>query len=128
MSIAPWRQLFVMAQVFIANVDAARPRYLAIHHHNLAVITEVDLEPIAKTLRRVESGNLHATIAKTLQVCQRKLLAANFVVKKINPDTLVRFFYQAFLDASAQVVIHKSPGRGMTCRSSIARADWMIGR
>ena len=61
MGVAPMAQTGVLAQVFVAHVVAADKGHPAVHHHDLAVVAEVELEPVAPAQGGVEIRDMGAS-------------------------------------------------------------------
>jgi hypothetical protein len=66
--VTPATEPGVPAHVLVAHVVTADPRFLAIHDHDLPVVSEVDLEPVRGPLLRMEVVRLGPRLAQLLQV------------------------------------------------------------
>lgn len=66
----------------------------AIHHHDLAVVAEVDLEAIEPAAAGGERLDLHPGVAQRLCIVRGQGVAADAVVEHVDGDALGGFFLQ----------------------------------
>ena len=105
MGIAPWRQRRFFTQVFIAYVMPADKTGDAVHHDDLAMVTEVDLEAIEPATAGGECLDLHACVTQRLHITMGQGVAADAVVQDVNGHALSGFFLQQGLQLAAQFII-----------------------
>ena len=59
MGVAPGAEVRIQPQVFVADIMPADPADVAVHHDHFAVIAEIELKTIARTLGWLERTHLH---------------------------------------------------------------------
>src|SRR5690606_6002868 len=93
------------AEVFITDIDAADDREAAIHHRDLAMIAEVDLEAVAPALGGVERADIDAGFGQGADIGARQLEAADLVVEEVDLDAGARLGLQSLAQALADTVV-----------------------
>jgi hypothetical protein len=68
MRVAPRGQIGIQAQVLVADIVAAQPAALTVNDHDLAMVSEVELEPVPQAAGRAEGRNFCAGAAEFLAV------------------------------------------------------------
>ncbi len=105
MGVAPWRQRRFEAEVFIAYIVPANEAFDPIHHDDLAVITEVDLEARQPAAPGCERLDLHAAVAELVDVTRRQRVAADAVVEHMDRDAFYGFLQQQPLQAATEIIV-----------------------
>ena len=84
--IAPRSELRMPAHVFVADVEAADVGHFAVGDHDLAMVAEVDLKPVAKALRRAKRQDHDAGRGQLAAIGPRQVVAADLVVEHVHAD------------------------------------------
>ena len=92
----------------IDQIHAAGPGDFSVHHHDLSVVAEIDLETVANAFLGVELANLGARRAQVVLVGLGQALAADFIIEKENPHAFLRLGNQVVFDLPADLVVHHS--------------------
>ena len=81
--VAPLPDARVAPEVFVADVEAADPGAPAVHHHDLAVVAEVQVQPVDAAA----DGRLHRDAGgpQPVDVGARQAVAADLVVQQVHP-------------------------------------------
>ena len=103
--VPPVPELRVPAHVLIPHVVASDPDLAPVHHHDLPVVAEVDLEPVARPLSGVEVEHLGPGVAKLLLVLLRQILAAHLVVQEVDAHSFPGLCQQVLLHLGTQLVV-----------------------
>jgi len=82
--IAPVADLRIAAEIFVADVQAADPRGTAVHHDDLPVIAEVDLETIGAAADAVKRPHLDPSRAHPRDTTPRQVVAPDLVVENVD--------------------------------------------
>jgi hypothetical protein len=98
-------ELRISAHVLVAHVVAPDPTLDTIQHHDLAVIPEIELKPIAGAPRGLKRAGLDAGIAQLVHVRAWQLAAADLVVQKKDPYALARLADHAILEFAPEFVV-----------------------
>ncbi|MNF85125.1 hypothetical protein D3C84_675110 [compost metagenome] len=107
MGIAPRRQGWFLPHVLIPHVVPAHEAEHAVDHHNLAVITEVDLEAIEPAAAGGEGFDLDTAVAQRLYIAVGQGVAADSIVEQVNRDAFGGFFQQQFVQALTEAIVVK---------------------
>ena len=87
MGVAPVANTRMRTEVFLADIVATDPGTVAVHHQDLAVVAEVELEAVAAPLCGIEGGDLYPHPSQLpAQARAVKVAAANLVVEDVNAD------------------------------------------
>ena len=105
MGIAPRRQWRFFAQVFIADVMPADKPGNTVHHHDFAMVAEVDLETVEPAAASGECLDLHAGVTQRLHIAMGQGVAADPVVEHVNSHALCGFFFQQSMQLAAEFVV-----------------------
>src|SRR4051812_36522826 len=81
MSVTPCTDLWVLPEVFIADIVSAYKSGDPIHDDNLTVVAEVELKAVGSAFARIEWANIHPRRTKFIQIAGRQSVAADFIVK-----------------------------------------------
>lgn len=104
MRVAPKADALVAGQIFIADVHAADKTERSVDHHDLAVISEVQLEEVAKGDRQ-EVFDLDACLQHVLKDSLRDLSAAETVDDHSHLHSLRALLHEEVPDLSTDLVV-----------------------
>ena len=103
--VPPGTDLGVAGEVLVADVEAADPRHLPVDHHDLAMVPEIELEPVARALSGMELVNFDPRGAELVDVGARQIVAADLVVEEAHPDPGLGPLDQVGLELAADAVV-----------------------
>ena len=105
MGVPPAAEALVAAEIFVAHVQPADERRLAVAHHDLAVVAEIELQarpPVTVDSKglALDSRRLHR-----LEIAPRQLVRADLVEQEIHLHPGLRPLDERFLEAGAERVV-----------------------
>ena len=102
-SVPPLAEALVAPEIFIAHVQSADERHLAIAHHDLAVIAEIQLKPRPPIAVDAERMALDSSRPEFLQVAPRQLVRADFIKQEIHLHSGLRPLDERLLETRAEL-------------------------
>ncbi|CRM81162.1 hypothetical protein [Pseudomonas sp. 22 E 5] len=120
MGVAPGCQRRLFAQVFITHVVPADKAGNAVHHHDFAMVTKVDLETVKPAAAGGERFDFDPGVAQRLHVTVGQGVAADAVVEHMNIYAFGSFFLQQRVQLSAKLVVMNDEKLEQHCSFGIA--------
>ena len=105
MRVAPGMQLFPEPEIFVADIEPADPSRFAVHHHDLAMVTKIQLPKIRRSVSSIKRMNLHAGGAQLFLVTRRQMLAPDFIEEQGDAHAFPSFGHERLLKLPAQLVV-----------------------
>ena len=102
--VAPRRKPRIAAEILDAHVMPADERALAVHHDDLPMIAEVDLEAVHELARGRERMRLDAARAQRVHVAMRQVEAADAVVEEVHAHARLGLLDERVLEHVAECV------------------------